>query len=350
MKVLTFRAYIGQKVIQKNMYSKKILRYYSTKDDYTTSSIKKIDLITAKSISDEHNDGGWVVPINIPHKKALPNHYDTSAKNYDYFNAKNSLSMNNLVATLLKSYSPNCKSVLDVTCGTGAQVFDLAQRGYDVIGSDINTKMLEVARDKALKIAPDFHNRFHVADMCSVRLGKFDAVISMFNAVGHITKKDFEHAMVNIRFNLNKNGIYIFDIFNADYLRHGNNITKLTIDWIERRGSDLVIRDIQYSDIDKDGILRSYTLSYEEKVKCSRIFSRKEQTLQVYTAEELAKMLDRCGFNVLEQCGVDREKFSEKETERIFTVAQVKPDYNDLPLGTNSSMEISGDIIDTSSH
>jgi hypothetical protein len=156
--------------------------------------------------------------------------------------------------------------------------------------------------------------------------------------------------MVNIRFNLNKNGIYIFDIFNADYLRHGNNITKLTIDWIERRGSDLVIRDIQYSDIDKDGILRSYTLSYEEKVKCSRIFSRKEQTLQVYTAEELAKMLDRCGFNVLEQCGVDREKFSEKETERIFTVAQVKPDYNDLPLGTNSSMEISGDIIDTSSH
>ena len=70
----------------------------------------------------------------------------------------------------------------------------------------------------------------------------------------------------------------------------------------------------------------------------------------MYTAEELAKMLDRCGFNVLEQCGVDREKFSEKETERIFTVAQVKPDYNDLPLGTNSSMEISGDIIDTSSH
>ena len=322
--------------------------YFSSKGDHSTLSMKEIDLTVVKSISDEHNDGGWVVPINIPHKKALPNHYDTSAKNYDYFNAKNSLPMNNLVATFLKSYSPNCKSVLDVTCGTGAQVFDLVQRGYDVTGSDINVKMLEVARDKALKIAPDFHNRFHVGDMCSVRLGKFDAVISMFNAVGHITKKDFEYAMVNIRFNLNKDGVYIFDIYNADYLRYGNNIMKLTIDWVESKPGGAIARYVQHSDIDNDNVLRSYSTSYENSADGQRTVLTTAQTLQVYTAEELVKMLDRCGFNVLEQCGVDKAKFSNTETERIFTVAQVKPDCHDLPLGGDSSIVISGDIIDTS--
>ena len=40
----------------------------------------------------------------------------------------------------------------------------------------------------------------------------------------------FEKAIQNIRKNLKKNGLYIFDINNLSYLMKGNNITDLTID------------------------------------------------------------------------------------------------------------------------
>jgi 2-polyprenyl-3-methyl-5-hydroxy-6-metoxy-1,4-benzoquinol methylase len=320
------------------------VRYYSSSENsHVSSSIKKIDLTTVKSISDEYTDGGWGIPSNMPHKKALPNHYDMHAKlglcNDDYFNNndRESLPMNNLVAAFLQSYRPNCRSILDMTCGAGSQVFYLTKKGYDVTGSDINVKMLEVAKNKALKLDPSLQDRFHVGDMCSVRLGKFDAVISMFNAVGHLTKKDFKNTILNVKSNLNKDGVYIFDIYNADYLRYGNNIAKLTIDLIENKPGGSIARYVQHSDIDNNNILRSYSTSYEDSAEGQRTVLRTAQTLQVYTAEELVKILDRCGFNVLEQCGVDRAKFSNIETERIFTIAEIKSNCQDSILGEDSS-------------
>ena len=183
--------------------------------------------------------------------------------------------------------------------------------------------MLEIARKKAKTRFPVLLNRLHLADMRTVRLGRFDAAISMFNAVGHLTKEDFEQAMRNIGSNLNKKGIYIFDIFSADYLRYGSNISKLTIDFIKTKNEN-TLREIQYSDIDKGGVLASYTIRYQTDSLGRHTISRDTQTLQVYTTDELIDMLHRSGFETLEQCGIDGEKISTTGTERIFTIAKLK--------------------------
>ena len=49
------------------------------------------------------------------------------------------------VATLV---SPGSR-VLDAGCGTGRVAIRLAELGYDVVGTDIDTSMLDVARDRA---------------------------------------------------------------------------------------------------------------------------------------------------------------------------------------------------------
>jgi len=55
--------------------------------------------------------------------------------------------------------------------------------------------------------------------MLSSKFGTFDAVITIFNAIGHLSKPEFEKTMRNIGTNLDKRGLYIFDIFNLDFMR-----------------------------------------------------------------------------------------------------------------------------------
>src|SRR5690606_20096416 len=97
-------------------------------------------------------------------------------------------------------------------------------------------------------------------DMRTTYAGEFDAVITIFNAIGHLTRHDFEKALRNIHRNLKRGGIYLFDIFNLNYLIKNDRITTLTIDWLKHTGKTRV-REIQYSTINQHGILASYTTS-----------------------------------------------------------------------------------------
>jgi SAM-dependent methyltransferase len=254
---------------------------------------------------------------DVTHHSAKASHYDSAAEYYDSFNEKNSEQANQTVEHILKEHK--VKTVLDMTCGTGSQVYWLTKRGYDVTGSDISANMLATARTKAEAEKLDL--KFLEGNMCMVQVGHFDAVITIFNAVGHLTKLDFEKAMLNIRDNLNEGGIYVFDIFNLSYLLEGNNITKLTIDWQTAEG-DCKNRDIQYSTIDEDGILASFTTSYIQKGSDAPKKLTGSQTLQVYSVKHLEDMLHRNGFKVLGQCDIDGAQFSETKSERIVMIAK----------------------------
>jgi len=253
----------------------------------------------------------------VTHENAKPTHYNKGTEHYDEFNEKKSEAINKFIKNILKKHK--IKSVLDLTCGTGAQVFWLAEHGFEIVGSDINAKMLKIAKSKA--IDKNLNLKFIKGDMQTVQVGEFDAAITIFNAVGHITKSDFKKAMCNIHSNLKDRGLYIFDIFNLSYLLHGNNITKLTIDWQETT-DDSKIRDIQYSTIDEDGVLASYTTHYEQHASSKYKVSKSYQTLQVYTAQQLKEMLERSGFKIVRQCGVDGARLSKNKTERILTIAR----------------------------
>jgi len=253
----------------------------------------------------------------MSHYSAKPSHYDKEAEHYDTFNEENSRLINCTVEKILKKY--RVKTVLDLSCGTGSQVFWLAKRGYEVIGCDINSKMLKIARSKARKEQLDV--KLLSGDMRTLKVGEFDAVITIFNAVGHLTKLDFEKAMGNIRWNLKDGGLYLFDIYNLSYLKKDNRIANLTIDWQKTIG-DTKIRDIQYSTIEGDGLLTSHTISYVQKDTNHPDISRSTQALQIYTAKQLREMLQRNGFEVLGQCGVDGSRFVESETDRIVTMAK----------------------------
>ncbi len=249
----------------------------------------------------------------------IPEWYNKDSEHYDTFNENtdNSKTTNNTIEKILHEYK--VKTVLDLTCGTGSQVFWLIKRGYSVTGADISLEMLNIAKNKAQQEQINL-NLLH-GDMRSIKVGKFDAAITIFNAVGHLTKSGFAKAMRNISANLNDGGIYVFDIYNLSYLMHDDNITKLSIEWLRTIG-DTKLREIQHSIINNQGILISYTTYYEQIAEGKLKTSKSLGTLQLYTAQSLSEMLSKNGFEVLAQYGIDGSKFSELETERILTIAK----------------------------
>lgn len=253
----------------------------------------------------------------MKHTTAKPSHYNKESEHYDAFNEESSRVINQTIEHILKKH--NVRTVLDLTCGTGSQVLWLIKSGYEVVGVDISTMMLKVAKKKAKQEKLDI--KFLEGDMRNFYVGKFDAVITIFNSVGHLTKLDFEKSMRNVNSNLKPGGIYIFDINNLDYLLKDNNITKLTIDWQVTK-LDTKIRDIQYSTISFDGVLASHTISYEQKNDEKPRIAESFQTLQIYSAQQLKEMLAKNGFEVLEQLAIDGSTFVADETDRILTVAR----------------------------
>lgn len=250
----------------------------------------------------------------------LPLDYQEMPEYFDAHNINEKTDAKNaLIEKLLKEQK--VQTVLDMTCGTGSQVFYLAERGYEVIGSDFSPALLEQARMKAKKLHRQLH--FIDGDMRNIKVGQFDAVITIFNAIGHLTQIDFEKALKNIRTNLKEGGVYIFDIFNLE---------AMTDDVLDSFSMDVLsivegvkIRSIQHSELDKEnGFLISHDHHTLYKEQGEPEIHTNTFSLQIYTAAELRSILLRNGFEVISQYDLDGNHFVADKSLNILTVAKAK--------------------------
>lgn len=120
----------------------------------------------------------------------IPDWYDKDSEFEELFHkdTTNEKITNRTIERILKKYK--VKTVHDFTCGTGSQVFYLLKRGYQVTGSDISSGMLNIAKRKAKK--DKIKIKFLRGDMRTINAGKFDAALTIFNSIGHLTKAGFE--------------------------------------------------------------------------------------------------------------------------------------------------------------
>ncbi|MEY2437455.1 MAG: hypothetical protein QOF97_2291 [Acidimicrobiaceae bacterium] len=78
----------------------------------------------------------------------------------------------------IERLEPRPASVLDAGCGTGRVAIELARRGFEVVGVDVDPSMLGVARAKGPEI--DWHEQ----DLATLDLGRrFDAVVMAGNVL-----------------------------------------------------------------------------------------------------------------------------------------------------------------------
>lgn len=117
--------------------------------------------------------------------------------------------------------------VLDLACGTGNLTLKLQEFGYDLIGLDISSDMLEIAREQEEKKSGKNEILWLAQDMVDLDLfGTVAAMVCGTDGINHIIgEKDLKSFFKKVYNFLEYSGIFVFDSLSERYFKEvvGNN-------------------------------------------------------------------------------------------------------------------------------
>ena len=216
-------------------------------------------------------------------EEPMPFNYDQAAYFYDTLELDEGINRKMLRGLLDVFEKNSVKKVWDSACGTGAQAIPIAEGGYEVIATDINECMVSLARDKK-----DLD--FRQGDMRDFNPGKVDAVISMMNPFGHLSKIGAAKSLQNFHKHLNEGGVLVGDVDNRGFLELVLTDEPFisSVRFIER---EKYIRRTQAKKM-RDGLYELYDVWY----KGDYVIYEGGWDLQTWYKAELEELLHNCGF------------------------------------------------------
>jgi SAM-dependent methyltransferase len=138
------------------------------------------------------------------------------ANEYDALYASKSYSGEcDLIEATCKRFDLEPSSVLDVGCGTGSHIIELASRGYKCVGIDLSPAMLAIAANKAEQAGLSGDVSFFEGDAREFLVeGPFDLITMMFAVASYLTTNDeIISALKNIRKHLRPGGLFVCDFW-----------------------------------------------------------------------------------------------------------------------------------------
>ncbi len=150
--------------------------------------------------------------------------YDRFADVYDRHWTQTSRCFTSAVALILLPRLPGSARVLDLCCGTGVLLADLAAGGIEVVGLDGSRPMLEYARRRlpgATLVQADAR--------CFGFTSVFDGVACMFDSLNHmLTVEELKAAFACVRASMAPGGWFLFDLnTETAYLEHWNDCERI---------------------------------------------------------------------------------------------------------------------------
>lgn len=224
--------------------------------------------------------------------------------------------VNFLVKTL--RLKPKAK-ILDLGCGFGRHVIELAKRGFKAVGVDISKKLLSIAKKKAK--AKKVKAKFYRKDISKPLFKKkFDAVIMMLNTFGLLSDKDNEKVLKNASRALKKGGKIFIDLRDPEKLKKGTFYGR--IKYVDRQ-------KIRVARIDHKVYTKITYYPKRKRVLGKRYFyhhgKKREYIFEVrlYTPSELKKLFSKYKLKVLHFFGdFTGEKYNKKRSQRLIVVGE----------------------------
>ena len=233
--------------------------------------------------------------------------YGSMAKFYDRLNAGLDYSeWADFAERMIKENSAvPCELILDAACGTGSMTLELAKRGYDMTGVDLSPEMLTVARERAADAGQD-GILFLCQDIGELDLyGTVDACVSTLDSINHVTDPEALASFFDLlhRCFLVRGGVLVFDVILED--------EGMYVGW--------------QNSYDPDERMAYFYLTLFEEGEDGR-YTRTEmtQTERCYTMDEMKKMLERAGFELIGVYSDYDLTPAEEEDERWYFVCRNK--------------------------
>ncbi|MDR2168359.1 MAG: class I SAM-dependent methyltransferase [Clostridiales bacterium] len=201
--------------------------------------------------------------------------------------------------------------VLDLACGTGSMIEILAARGYDMIGVDISSEMLAIARRKS----PDV--LLLNQDMRELELyGTVDAILCLCDSLNYILEPtELAQVFALVANYLNPGGLFIFDI-NSEYkfreVLADNNFSHV-------EDESAYIWENFY---DEDSRLNEYHSTFFIKQGENYIRHEEVHIQRAYSAQEIKDALKGAGLTLLGEFEELSHSPPREASERIFFVAK----------------------------
>jgi D-alanine-D-alanine ligase len=211
--------------------------------------------------------------------------------------------------------------ILDLCCGEGRHSVLFAQKGHRVTGLDFTASYLKVARQRAAKAAVRI--KFVKGDMKKTSdyfpKDRFDTVVSLYNSFGYFAKRsDDFRTLKEVRKVLRPGGYFVINTING-------NGAKLRLEKPLAAGyeisKNLFMLDKASLDLKKMRTHSNWTVIDARKKKTAIFRGSFQQN--IYTHQELTRMLRQAGFKVVKTWGpLQGGAFDEKKSWHQTLLAQ----------------------------
>lgn len=214
---------------------------------------------------------------------------------------------------LFKRYKIPGNTVLELACGTASLSYELSERGYDMICSDISDDMLSVAMNK-------WNGRndtplFICQDMTELELyGAVDACVCCLDSINYLTELwQVKRAFKRISMFMNKGGVLFFDVKGEGMFK---DMSGLCSAWEE----DDFYAVWQYG-YDPRSMRGAHSVDIFEKTGGLYRRSSEIHYQRAYSKEKLTELLEQNGFKVAGIYSDLKLRGSKDEKGRLYFAA-----------------------------
>jgi SAM-dependent methyltransferase len=143
--------------------------------------------------------------------KSIPSPFEVSNTYYDLLYAeKDYAGEAGYVTKIIATLKPGAKEIVELGCGTGNYSEHFCTRGFKVTGIEQSAGMVDVAQSKSIEGFLPL-----VESIATFNLPKkFDVAVSLFHVISYLTTNaDIVSCFKQVSNHLNKDGIFIFDVW-----------------------------------------------------------------------------------------------------------------------------------------
>jgi SAM-dependent methyltransferase len=191
----------------------------------------------------------------------------------------------------------NGRSILDLTCGSGAQALALAALGWQVTGLDLTPAYLNIARACAAQSGISLRLEQHDArvPLPTGLVGQFDVSLSCMALDNIIEEDGFTQALANLYCALKPGGLCYIRLRHMDFVL--DEPSRYDFSWERELPNGRLIRLEDWLPLDDGTLINSYLFVLENHSRSypyeTTVFSYRRRALR---KAELLTRLEQAGF------------------------------------------------------